>query len=65
MSFPSCPKCGGQLFEMTELQVQNANYRHTAIVCSKCGAIVGTEECMSIMHMLDKIAEKLGVRFDR
>jgi hypothetical protein len=30
-----------------------------------CGAVVGTEELISVMYMLDKIAAKLGVRFDR
>lgn len=48
---------------MTEIRIEKANWRHTAIICSHCGAVVGTEELMSIMHMLDKIGKKLGVSF--
>lgn len=63
MPSPSCPKCGNTSFEMTEIRIEKANWRHTAIICSHCGAVVGTEELMSIMHMLDKIGKKLGVSF--
>lgn len=63
MKTPTCAKCGSSTFEMGEIKIANANFRHNAIVCSHCGAIVATEELMSVMHMLGKIAEKLGVRF--
>jgi hypothetical protein len=49
---------------MTELEIENARYRHNAIVCRSCGAIVSTEELLSVMNMLGKIGEKLGVRFE-
>ena len=62
---PSCPKCGGTAFLMQEIEVKNANFRHHAITCAACGSVVGTEELISVMYMLDKIAAKLGVRFDR
>jgi len=63
MPTPCCPKCGSTSFEMGEVKVSNANYRHNAIACASCGCVVGIEEAMSLMYMLSKIAEKLGVRF--
>ena len=63
MATPSCPKCGNTTFEMKDFEIRNANYRHSAICCSVCGAIVATEEAMSAMYMLRKIGEKLGVQF--
>lgn len=63
MASPCCPKCGNTSFEMDELRIRNAKYQHHAIICAMCGCIVGTEEVMSLMYMLKKIAEKLGVQF--
>jgi hypothetical protein len=50
---------------MVEVTIQNANYRHNAIACSNCGAVLAFEEVMSVMYMLGKIAERLGVQFAR
>ena len=44
--------------------MKGANFRHNAIICAMCGAIVSTEEHFSLTYMLGKIGEKLGVRFD-
>lgn len=63
MTTPRCPKCNNSSFEIGEIKIQNANYRHNAIVCTSCGCIVGMEEWLSIMHMLDKIGKQLGVSF--
>ncbi len=40
---PVCSKCGGLHFGIKELNIQNANFRHYAIFCTKCGSIVCTE----------------------
>ncbi|MFC1461125.1 hypothetical protein ACFLQR_01235 [Verrucomicrobiota bacterium] len=64
MAIPQCPKCQNSTFQMNPLGIAGANFKHSAIVCSSCGCIVGTEELMSVMYMLSKIAKKLGVRFD-
>ena len=40
---PTCPKCGSTHFGIKEFNVQNANYRHFAILCTSCGCVVGTE----------------------
>lgn len=40
---PCCPRCGGQNFGIKEIAVQNANFRHYAILCTACGCVVGTE----------------------
>ncbi len=38
MAFPTCPKCGGHVFE-THLQHMNGSYY--LVVCSSCGVVVG------------------------
>lgn len=40
---PICPRCGKGQFGIKEFNVQNANYRHFAILCTACGCVVGTE----------------------
>lgn len=40
---PCCPRCGGFHFGIKEMEVQNANFRHYAILCTACGCVVGTE----------------------
>lgn len=40
---PTCPRCGGHNFGIKEIPVQNANYRHFAILCTSCGCVVGAE----------------------
>jgi len=61
MATPSCPKCGHTSFEMKEFSVKNASYRHNAIICASCGAIVSTEELISTMYTLGVIKENLGI----
>jgi len=63
MATPSCPKCANTTFEMKEVKIDNASYRHNVIICRSCGSIVGTEEIKSLMFMLMKIGEKLGLHF--
>ena len=59
MTTPACPRCGNTSFEMGEIKIKNAAYRHNAIVCASCGCIVGLEEINSIMKMLSDIGDKL------
>ena len=40
---PSCPRCGKSVFGIKEFDVQGANYRHYAIICTACGCVVSTE----------------------
>ncbi len=61
MTTPSCPRCGNTSFEIGEMKIEKANYPHNAIVCRKCGCIVGIEEHLSVLYILRKIAEKLDV----
>ena len=63
MATPSCPKCTNTTFEMKEMEIGNASYRHNVIICRSCGCIVGIEEIKSLMFMLIKIGEKLGLNF--
>ena len=43
LTIPTCPKCGASTFGIKEIQVQDANFRHYAILCTSCGCVVGTE----------------------
>ena len=60
---PICAKCGGAAFEMQEIKVKNAEFRHSVINCSSCGAIVSVSELFNINIRLEKLAQKLGVNF--
>jgi len=40
---PICPRCGHSGFGIKEIVIQNATYRHFAIICTHCGCIVSTE----------------------
>lgn len=64
MTKPSCPKCGNDSFERIELKVKKSSERHSAVVCSSCGAIAGIVPAYNVPYILGKIAEALGVRFD-
>lgn len=57
---PICPRCGMSRFGIKELEVQNANWVHYAIICMACGCIVGTESVQDT-SILNKIADRLGV----
>lgn len=65
MSNPSCPKCESTRFEMVEFDVKGAIQQHLAIICSSCGTIVGTEEALSSVRILCKIADRLNVDIDQ
>jgi len=65
MMTPRCPKCESMSFEIGPIKIKNARFAHNAIVCAMCGCVVGIEEHLSMMYMLSKIAEKLGVDFNR
>ena len=43
LAMPICPRCGKSSFGIKEFQVEDANYRHFAILCTSCGCVVGTE----------------------
>ena len=40
---PICPRCGKSNFGIKEFNVQDARFRHFAILCTACGCVVGTE----------------------
>ena len=56
---PICPRCGKSSFGIKEFYVQGANYRHYAILCTSCGAVVGTET-MQDDNRLNQIMAKLN-----
>lgn len=56
---PQCPKCGGSQFGIKEFSVQNANFRHFAILCTSCGCVVGTET-MQDDDRINRAMQELG-----
>lgn len=64
MATPRCPKCENTSFEMQELKVTRANYRHLCINCSGCGAIVAVHEFFNVSDLIHKLAKRLGVTLD-
>jgi uncharacterized Zn finger protein len=59
LTMPTCPKCGKGNFGIKEFHVQDANFRHYAIMCTSCGCVVGTET-MQDDERLNKIISKLN-----
>jgi predicted nucleic-acid-binding Zn-ribbon protein len=64
MATPKCPKCEGTRFEIKPIEVAGANYKHNAVICSSCGAILGIEEYYNIGARIQKLAAALKVRLD-
>lgn len=59
VAVPTCPKCGGSHFGIKEFNVQNANYRHFAILCTSCGCVAGTET-MQDDDRINRTIQELG-----
>lgn len=55
---PICPRCGKNSFGIKEIEVQNANFRHFAVLCTSCGCVVGTET-MEVIDRFNKIEQRL------
>lgn len=64
MTTPNCPRCQGTSFEIQEILVDKANFRHNAVNCSDCGAVLTVFERYNINYRLLKIAKKLGINLD-
>ena len=55
---PICPRCGKNSFGIKEIDVQNANFRHFAVLCTSCGCVVGTET-MEVVDRFNRIEQLL------
>ena len=64
MATPRCPKCESSSFEIQEVKVKNANYRHHVINCASCGSILAVHEFFNVNARLVRLAEKLRVSLD-
>ena len=64
---PICPRCGKGVFGIKEFSVQNANFRHFAIICTSCGCVIGTETMQDddrfnrIVQMLNQVSSEVGI----
>lgn len=57
---PKCIKCGHTTFEMTELNVRDADWKYLSIQCSSCGAMHAVTEYYNIGYLIHQLAKKLG-----
>ncbi len=62
MATATCPKCDSRRFELSTAEPKGAKYKMTFVQCSSCGAVVGVTDYYSVPSLLEKIADKLGVR---
>ena len=62
---PLCPKCANDSFMLVPFtNLTNSKFRHSAIICSQCHSVVGTEEEQSMTYMAHRIGEALGIDWD-
>jgi predicted nucleic-acid-binding Zn-ribbon protein len=61
MAYPCCPKCGHRHFATTEIEPTGTTFKHSAIHCSSCGAVVAVMDFYNLGTILKKIAKKLGI----
>lgn len=62
MAKPTCPKCSCTTFEIQEIPIKGARYRHNAINCTACGAIIAVHEFFNVNANLAVIAQKFGIK---
>jgi len=60
----TCPKCSNTSFEAKKAEPRDSVYKLTFIQCSSCGAVVGTIDYVNVPELLEKLAEKLGVKLN-
>ncbi len=62
MAQSTCVKCGNHRFETAETEPKGSAFKLVFVQCSSCGGVVGVTEYYNTGSMLEKIAEKVGVR---
>ena len=65
MAQSTCPKCDNHYFEVVENTPRNSNFKLFFVQCTKCGAVVGTQEYAHIGNLIMKLAKKLNIDLDR
>lgn len=56
---PICPRCGKAQFGIREIEVQGANFRHYAVLCTACGCVVGTES-LELIDRFNRLEERMN-----
>ncbi|NLO89429.1 MAG: hypothetical protein GX088_03765 [Clostridia bacterium] len=61
MASAACPKCGHEFFEMREVEPMGPKTRYEImfVFCAKCGAAIGTVDCINLGKLAVEIREKL------
>ncbi|MCV2359645.1 hypothetical protein LNV08_11760 [Paucibacter sp. TC2R-5] len=62
MALSTCPKCPSHAFEMKEAEPNGSKFKLMFVQCASCGAVVGVTDYFNTSSLLDKIADKLGIR---
>jgi hypothetical protein len=58
---PACPKCGHQVFALTEIEPMNSRYKMFAVNCASiaCQAVVGVTEYFDLGTVSRKLEAKI------
>ena len=62
MATSTCPKCDSHRFEMKEHSPEGSRLKVNFVQCRSCGAVVGVMDYLSVPLLLEKLADKLGVK---
>lgn len=64
MAKSRCPRseCVGTSFEIQELKVSGANFRHMAIQCSSCGAVVSVGDYLNVGAAMEKLLKHFSIK---
>lgn len=59
MATSTCSKCGNHRFEIQEVKLANANFRHFLAQCSNCGTPVGVIDFQHTATILANSVKKI------
>ena len=62
MAQSKCPRCEHSTFEMKDAAPSGGNFKVTFVQCGSCGTVVGVMDSVNVPVLIEKLAQKLGVR---
>ena len=60
MALSTCVKCGGTLFETSEVEPLGSKFKLIFVQCAICGGVVGVLEYYNVGEMIQTLAKRLG-----
>lgn len=55
-----CGKCSGVMFKLEEVNVRDSEYRHVAISCVQCGAVVTIGDIFNNAALLKRLEQDVS-----